>query len=296
MKTIFFVASLTFVVVVSSAQKQRSKPYDADFKQQSQYSPLYTGSYALVVGVNNYSDNSWPDLDEANRNAQDVADALKNNNFTVDLLLNPSYDQLLKAMKEFEKMGKNPDDQLLFYFAGHGVKDINSDDRGYVIPADAPTQEDEKFLDRTFELDYFLSCAERIVSKHVLFMFDSCFGGTIFETQKGEPVEFSRNIETATTNKARQFITSGAAEEEVPDDSRFCEIFLDAINPSLPEADCCPHGGDGYVTFDELKMYIETEMVERRAKTSPQFGSHKYKEMLTPGFKEGDFVFQVPKK
>lgn len=294
MKTIFLLAVMTFVVGVSNAQKQRSKAYDADFKPQSQYSPLYTGSYALVVGVNNYSDNSWPDLDEANRNAQDVANALRGIGFKVDLLLNASFDQLTKSIEEFQKEGVNPDAQLLFYFAGHGVKD--NADRGYVIPADAPGQDDVAFHKKAIELDVFTKCAERIISKHVLFIFDSCFGGTIFETQKGETAELSRAITTATTNKTRQFITSGSADEEVPDDSRFCEIFLDAISSSSPKADYFPQGGDGYVTFDELKMYIETEMEERRAKTNPQFGSHKYKEMLTPGFKEGDFVFQVLKK
>lgn len=66
MKSISCAVLMLLVTNLVIARKQRSKAYDADFKPQSQYSPLYTGSYALVVGVNNYSDNSWPDLDEAN--------------------------------------------------------------------------------------------------------------------------------------------------------------------------------------------------------------------------------------
>jgi hypothetical protein len=51
----------------------------------------------------------------------------------------------------------------------------------------------------------------------------------------------------------RQFLTSGDAEQEVPDDGRFRKLFLRAITGETDRADA---NGDGYLTASELGLFM----------------------------------------
>jgi hypothetical protein len=51
----------------------------------------------------------------------------------------------------------------------------------------------------------------------VLFIFDSCFSGSVFATSRAAPGIIDYKI----ANPVRQFIASGAADETVPDKSVF---------------------------------------------------------------------------
>ena len=82
----------------------------------------------------------------------------------------------------------------------------------------------------------------------------------------------------------RQFITSGSAEESVPDKSIFRDQFLAGIGC---EAD---RNGDGYVTGAELGEFLDERVVNySHASQHPQYGK-----IQDPALDKGDFVFKVP--
>jgi hypothetical protein len=82
--------------------------------------PLYNASFALVVGVANYT-NGWPRLDEAVNDAREVKTALEEQGFVVTLVENPAAVQLKDAIESFlATHGLSKETRLLFYFAGHG--------------------------------------------------------------------------------------------------------------------------------------------------------------------------------
>ena len=54
-----------------------------------QPAPLYAGSYALLIGVSDYT-NGWPDLPNAVNDAREVQTALEKHGFQVTLLTNPT--------------------------------------------------------------------------------------------------------------------------------------------------------------------------------------------------------------
>jgi hypothetical protein len=124
--------------------------------------------------------------------------------------------------------------------------------------------------------------ALKIESKHVLFVFDSCFSGSIFSMVRAIPGD----IKERTAKPVRQFITSGSADETVPDVSVFRRQFVSAIDG---EAD---RNRDGYVTGSELGMFLEETVINLSRRTqTPQYGKLRHRRL-----NKGDFVFSSYEK
>ncbi len=123
--------------------------------------------------------------------------------------------------------------------------------------------------------------AKNTSAKHVLFMFDACFAGSVFLATRAAPAYIQQN----TKEPVRQFITSGSAEQEVPDKSIFRRAFVDALNG---KAD---YDKDGYLTGTELGAYIQKRTAEDwEGKLTPQYGK-----LQDPNLNKGDFVFELSK-
>ena len=245
---------------------------------------LYNASYALVVGVSDYT-NGWPDLREVVNDTRDVKAALEQHGFIVTIVENPTAAQLENAMKDFiATRGLGAENRLLFYFAGHGYtqKKAYGANMGYIVPSDVPLPDKDQagFLRKAISMENFNSYAREINAKHVLFIFDSCFSGSIFALARAVPAV----ITYKTSEPVRQFVTAGSADETVPDKSIFKQQFLAALNG---EGDS---NGDGYITGNELGEFLQTKVVNyTRESQHPQYGK-----IRDPQLDKGDFVFVVP--
>src|ERR1044072_7436192 len=247
---------------------------------------LYTESHALVIGVSEYT-HGMPSLPGVARDVVDVTAILKKHEFEVEVLLNPTRTAFDQAMRAFiRKWGQIEGNRLLIYFAGHGhtLKTIDGRELGYIIPADAPlpTKDLASFKENAISMDEIEVYARRIESKHVLFIFDSCFSGSLFETMRTVPDA----IASKTALPVRKFITAGTAEQSVPDNSIFSKQFVAGLNG---EADL---NLDGFVTGSELGMFLENSVTNysRRSQT-PRYGK-----IRDPKLDKGDFVFILPGK
>lgn len=244
---------------------------------------LYKESHALIVGISEYS-SGWPMLPGVQKDIEQVEFALKENGFEAVVLRNPSHDVLKKAIENFiNKYGQEVDNRLLFYFAGHGhtLKLSYGEDMGYFVPADAPHPEKDKtgFLAKGLNMELVQVYAKQIQSKHALFIFDSCFSGSFFSISRSVP----DNISYKTSQPVRQFITSGSANEEVPDKSIFREQFIAALRG---EGDL---DRDGYVTGTELGEFLQKNVINySQGSQHPQYGK-----MRNPRLDKGDFVFTL---
>jgi hypothetical protein len=247
---------------------------------------LYNKSFALVVGVSDYADG-WPKLPGVKRDIEEVARALELHGFQVTKVENPDSTQLDKAFKSFiDEHGLGVENWLLFYFAGHGhtVKQSYGEEMGYIVPADAPNPHRDRagFMSKAMDMQQMELYARRIQSKHALFLFDSCFSGALFSLSRAVP----ESISYKTARPVRQFITSGSAEEQVPDQSIFRRQFVEAIEG---EADS---NHDSYVTGTELGEFLQDKVVNySRNAQHPQYGK-----IRNPNLDKGDFVFALPKK
>ncbi|HYH87508.1 MAG TPA: caspase family protein [Pyrinomonadaceae bacterium] len=247
---------------------------------------LYDKSYALVIGVSDYA-AGWPKLPGVKKDIEEVARALESHGFQVTKVENPDSAQLDKAFKTFiDLYGLGVENRLLFYFAGHGhtVKQSYGEEMGYIVPVDAPnpTRDPAGFMSKAMDMQQMELYARRIQSKHALFLFDSCFSGALFALSRAVP----DSIGYKTARPVRQFITSGSADEQVPDQSIFRRQFVEAIEG---EAD---GNRDGYVTGTELGEFLQDKVVNySRNAQHPQYGK-----IRNPNLDKGDFVFALPKK
>ena len=160
--------------------------------KDDKYITLYKNSYALVVGISNYT-NGWPQLPNAITDAREVKAGLEMHGFIVNLKENPTSEQLKDEINDFiASKGKGKDDRLLFYFAGHGHtrRFDYGGDMGYIVPKDAPGPDVdmEGFQKKAISMENFNTYARSINSKHALFIFDSCFSGSIFALSRAASI------------------------------------------------------------------------------------------------------------
>ena len=90
--------------------------------------------HALVIGVNDYQ--YLPKLETAINDASAVADVLRQfYGFEVTLMLNPTRGDIIRALDKL-RADLTERDNLLIYYAGHGVLDVEADE-GFWQPVDA---------------------------------------------------------------------------------------------------------------------------------------------------------------
>lgn len=248
---------------------------------------LYTASHALVIGVSTYH-AGWRPLSGVSDDILAIEEALKTHGFNVQVVRNPNGADLRRAFTDFIRdYGHEKRARLLIYFAGHGhtLRMSYGDQMGYIVPVDAPdpARDPVGFQTLAMDMQQIEVYAKRIQSQHVLFMFDSCFSGSIFDvTRSGRT---PNHIRAKTAQPVRQFITSGDAEEEVPDQSIFRREVVAALNGNADSDQ------DGYITGTELGEYLHKQVVNysHRSQT-PQHGKIRNRHL-----DKGDFVFVLPR-
>ena len=240
--------------------------------------PLYRESHALLIGASHYT--TWPQLNSIPGELDSVEEVLSRTGFEVERLNDPDAQQLKSGITEFiNNYGYNPDNRLLIYFSGHGH---SIGDKGFLLPVDVPLPEDQQnFRRKALPMVQILAWAKDMEAKHVLFVFDSCFSGSVFKS-KSLPEDRERYIRKVTAEPVRQFITAGSANEEVPAVSTFTPAFVSALDG---DGDL---NKDGYITGSELGVYL-SQLVPQFVDQTPQYG--KIREY---GLSRGDFVFFSP--
>ncbi|MCK4308202.1 caspase family protein [candidate division WOR-3 bacterium] len=279
------IASFSIVLVFGLvfpkiSQATQSKGIKVVIKERSgRKVVLYKGSHALLVGVSKYT-SGWPILESVPGEINRVEAALKKQGFHIVKILDPTSNQLSDTFEDFiNRYGFDENNRLLFFFSGHGYT-RDQGRKGYLVPVDAPDPrfDDIGFVRKALGMTQILAWARQIEAKHALFVFDSCFSGTIFKT-KALP-KLPPHISDLTSHPVRQFISAGSAGQEVPAHSVFVPSFIRALRG---DADL---DSDGYVTGTELGMYLHKKILSYETGQTPQYGKIK-----DPDLDEGDFVF-----
>lgn len=235
---------------------------------------LYGGSHALLIGVSRYE--AWPTLPSIPGELDALASVLNEQGFSVETLQDPDTQALWGGVQSFiRRHGYEPDNRLLIFFAGHGH---SQGDKGFLLPANVPLPESREFRANALPMTQVMAWARDMEAKHALFLFDSCFSGTVFKS-RNLPSAARRYIRAATSRPVRQFLTAGSADEEVPAKSTFTPALVDAIRG---DGDL---NGDGYVTGSELGVHL-TQLLPQHVEQTPQYGT-----IRDYGLSRGDFVF-----
>ncbi|MEW8185970.1 MAG: caspase family protein [Candidatus Thiodiazotropha endolucinida] len=237
---------------------------------------IYKESYALLIGLSDYvNGNAWDQLPSIKKEINEVSDVLIKQGFKVEVTKHKlTSTELDKSIKSFLSRKYKRDTRLLIYFSGHGYTDNNL---GYIVASNAPPENDKRFKQYLTSMNDIRSWSYRTRAKHVLFVFDSCFSGSVFKTrtQKKPSERFLSDVDSL----GRQYITSGSETEEVPSESDFTPAFINGIQG---DADM---NEDNIITASELGQWLRNEIIPLDKQT-PQWGSD-----LTIKYQKGDFIF-----
>jgi hypothetical protein len=290
-RTLFLIFSVTLVaifILVPFSVSQSLKPAGSvDVKiPGGKTIELYKASYALVVGNGNYT-NGWDPLPGALKDVDDVARVLEEvHDFRVVKRTSLTRPQFQEALTQFiYDYGQQDGSRILFYYAGHGhtEKLINDEELGYLVMVDAPLEQDRARLSLcSVDMQSLITESKKIRAKHVLFIFDSCFSGTILNVRSSLAL---KKINDLIKYPVHQFITAGRAHESVSDRSIFKRVLLDLLEGRDDEP-----FPDGYITGDELGLYLKSKVPSYQQTQHPQFGTAK-----DPCCDKGDFVFVAPR-
>jgi len=234
--------------------------------------PVGAGKYyALIIGINDYSDPNINSLDFCIRDAEAFYNAVTSfytfEKENVKFLKNATMADIVTSLDYFAKVVK-PADSFLIFYAGHGVWNKTSE-TGFWLPSDAR---------KNSTLNWFRNSALRdflreVNSKHTLLITDACFAGSIFKTRAA----FS-DADLAVTKlyelPSRKAMTSGTLTE-VPDQSAFLKYMIERLGTNKAK----------YLSSEQLFSSFRTAVINN-SNVIPQYG-----EIKDVGDEGGDFIF-----
>lgn len=230
--------------------------------------------YALLIGVQEYSDPLINDLDHPVDDCKQISETLINyytfNKSNVKILKNPTYSQVHKEFQELQRKIK-PEDNLLIFYGGHGYFDEGID-QGYWLPSDARKSERSNWISNSTIRDYISG----IVTKHTLLISDACFSGSIFGMRE-VLFEGNRSINEIYKSQSRMAMTSGS--ESVPDKSVFVKYLIKNLIDNEEK----------YLTGQELFLPISKGVINNsETNQKPQYRSIPF---TGDSGMNGDFIF-----
>jgi hypothetical protein len=242
----------------------------------------FINARALLIGECEYN-NGWRRLPGVKEDVASIKRLFEEQGFTVETIEDASSRNLERGITNFlDRYGYEPDARIVLYFAGHGATvDLGGRRMGYIIPVDAPPAKNSgDFLQAAIPMTQFETWAKKYTSRHILFVFDSCFAGSVFRSQTSAPPAINRLI----GRPVRQFITSGDADEEVPDESIFRREFEYALRDGAADMN-----GDGYVSGTELGFYLFDRVSNyMNGRQNPRVGK-----LNDTNLDKGDFIFTI---
>ncbi len=189
--------------------------------------------HALIIGVQNYT--SYDPLKTPISDARAIADVLKQRyGFQTTTLLDADFSSIVGGIVQLStRIG--PDDNVLIYFAGHGV--LNDAQRGFWLPLDARQKERSPALP-TETLAEFLAMFK---ARSVLVIADSCFGSALsgsVSSYNGGPAEYQDGIPSGyMSRKARYVLSSGGLSPVLDQAGDGHSVFASALLKVLREND-----------------------------------------------------------
>ncbi len=226
--------------------------------------------YALVIGNNDY--RILPPLRTAIADARAVAEILeKDYSYKVTLLINASRADIVGTLDRMRQTLEE-DDNLLVYYAGHGVLDAAAN-RGFWLPVEAS---DETMVDwvSTATITDALKAME---ARQVMIVADSCYSGALTRSVKvrvSSPSYYRKMLK----KRARVVLSSGGLEPVLDGGGGKHSVFAKAFIDALKENDGVM---DGNTLFNRLRRPVMLNSTQ----------TPEYRDIRFAGHDGGDFLF-----
>lgn len=244
--------------------------------------PHYTGSRALIIGIDKYRHVSQLAL--AASDARGVKGVLVDrfgfDESSVVMLIDEqaTRDQILKTFLSFRNA--EVDERLFFFFAGHGHTITGSrGDVGFLVPVDGRCDDPATMI----RWDELTRGAELLPPKHVLFVMDACYGGLALQRSGSGGARFLIDMYK---RYSRQVITAGKANEPVadgggplPGHSMFTGHFIEALLGKAEDS-------RGIISASGVMAHVFNNVAtDKNSQQTPHFGHIEG---------DGEFIFKAP--
>jgi len=186
---------------------------------------------SLCMGINNY--DNFDNLNNCENDASDLSDILTKFGFESKLLLNPTQDEVIKAIREF-KIQVTENDISLIFFAGHGLK-IETDN--FLVPKDANIEFLEEIPYKCINAeDLLISNKPENNNLHIIIL-DACRDNPFPNAIKSRGIEVGLNKMSAPLGTLISFATSPGTkslENKGERNSYFTKALLqEIVKPNL---------------------------------------------------------------
>jgi len=235
-----------------------------------------TGKYALIIGNTEYTDPGLAQLTAPGKDVEDFARILNNKDICsfddTKILLNQPEPVVREAIDEFFDQ-KKPDDLLLLYFSGHGVRD----EVGALYLAVKNTNR-FRLRSTAVKSDFIREAMDQSRSKRQVLILDCCNSGAFAQGTKaatGMSIGTSSAFEAGygriilTASDSTQFAWEGDKVIGETGNSLFTHYLVKGLEG---EAD---RDGDGCITVDELYDYAYEKVKVATPKQTPSKFSSK---------------------
>ncbi len=239
--------------------------------------------FALVIGNTEYGDPGLVQLAAPQNDTDDFARVLRDPNICafddVRVLFNELSSTVIEAIDAFFDERK-PDDLLVLYFSGHGVRD----ELGSLYLAFKNTIR-TRLRATAIKSDYIREAMDQSRSKRQVVILDCCNSGAFPQGTKAEiggPMGMAPALQgygrfVLTASDATQFAWEGDKLIGEARDSLFTHFLVKGLEG---EADS---NGDGKITVDDLYDYAYEQISKVTAKQTPTKSAAKV---------EGEFVMR----
>jgi uncharacterized caspase-like protein len=235
--------------------------------------------YALIIANTEYADPNLAQLSAPSKDAEDFARVLRDKNIAgfddVKVILNHPESYVRERIDEFFD-AKTPDDLLVLYFSGHGVRD----EFGSLYLALRNTSR-ARLRATALRSDFIRETMDQSRSKRIVLILDCCnsgafahgtkavTGGSMGTASAFEGTGYGRIVLTA--SDSTQFAWEGDKIIGETQNSLFTHFLIKGLEG---EAD---RDSDGRITVDELYDYAYEQIVTRSIKQTPGKWSYQQK-------------------
>ena len=235
-----------------------------------------SGKFALIIGNTEYIDPGLSQLTAPGKDAEDFARVLKDQELCafddVSILLNEPEYVVRGAIEELFDQ-KKPDDLIVLYFSGHGVRD----ELGALYLAVKNTNR-FRLRSTAIKSDFVREAMDQSRSKRQVLILDCCNSGAFAQGTKaatGVSIGTASAFEAGygriilTASDSTQFAWEGDKVIGETDNSLFTHFLVEGLEG---EADL---DGDGNITVDELYNYSYEKVKQATPKQTPSKFSSK---------------------
>src|SRR5512147_950347 len=210
---------------------------------------------ALIIGNSHYQDPNLAKLVAPTEDVNDLAVVLRDpaiGSFDQVVTLIDETDAAIRLSIEDFFAEKKPDDLLVLYFSGHGVRD----EQGRLYLA-APNTRANRLRATDIAADFITTEMDRSRSKRQVLILDCCHSGAFAQGAKAvigesagtgpafEGNGYGRIVLTATD--ATQYAWEGDKIIGQADNSLFTHFMIEGLSTGVADQD-----GDGLITLDEM--------------------------------------------